>query len=169
MNILGCRAEDLELLESHMPSPGLDRRYDARFDRQQLGFSSFLIAWFDELAVGSAEVLWRGCAAPEVTKTYPDCPELNGLQVRSSHQSRGIGTALVSAAEDLACERGCSHLGLGVADENCRAAQLYLRIGFAETGCHYLDRYHYLDGNGARHDVADPARFLIKLLPARRQ
>lgn len=30
--------------------------------------------------------------------------------------------------------------------------------------CRYLDRWHYLDETGTRHDVADPCRFLIKAL-----
>jgi len=29
-------------------------------------------------------------------------------------------------------------------------AALYLRLGFQETGCHYLDCYHYIDDNGMR-------------------
>ncbi|MEX5637788.1 hypothetical protein [Parafrankia sp. FMc2] len=35
-----------------------------------------------------------------------------------------------------------------------------------QTGCRYLDRYYYLDDEGHRHDVADPARFLVKQLQA---
>jgi hypothetical protein len=61
----------------------------------------------------------------------------------------------------------------GVNDHNHRATALYLRLGYQETGCHYLDRYHYIDDNGMRHEVEDPARFLVKppyeghtLLPA---
>ncbi|WP_405749578.1 hypothetical protein [Streptomyces sp. NBC_01411] len=45
-----------------------------------------------------------------------------------------------------------------------RAASLYLRLGYHETGCRYLDRYHYLDDEGLRHEVADPCRFLVKQL-----
>ncbi len=68
------------------------------------------------------------------------------------------------AAEALAARRGDRHIGLGVADQNARAAALYLRLGYQETGCTYLDRYHPLDDDGTRHDVADPCRFLIKPL-----
>ncbi|HWG02067.1 MAG TPA: hypothetical protein VG164_09525 [Trebonia sp.] len=41
---------------------------------------------------------------------------------------------------------------------------LYLRLGFQETGCHYLDRYFAIDDQGLRHDFADPTRFLIRKL-----
>ena len=76
------------------------------------------------------------------------------------HRRAGI----VHAAEARARRRGYVQLGLGVDDQNYRAAQLYLRLGYAEAGCRYIDRYHYRDNDGLRHEVADPARFLIKLL-----
>ena len=41
-------------------------------------------------------------------------------------------------------QRGYHHIGLGVDDQNLRAAALYLRLGYQETGCRYLDRYHYI-------------------------
>jgi len=164
VDIRECRAEDLELIHAHMPSPGQTRRHSRRFDRQQLGLSTLLIAWSDDIPVGSGEIRWHGCAAPEVAQRHPGCPELNGLEVSPTRQSQGIGTAIVHAAETLARRRGHTQLGLGVDDNNHRAAQLYLRLGYEETGCRYLDRYDYLDNDGTRHDIADPARFLIKPL-----
>jgi GNAT superfamily N-acetyltransferase len=111
------------------------------------------------------EIQWDGCAAPEVRQRYPSCLELNGLEVWPAElRSQGIGTALVHTAEDLARQRGYHQLGLGVNDHNHRAAALYLRLGFQETGCHYLDCCHYIDDNGMLHEVADPARFLVKPL-----
>jgi predicted GNAT family acetyltransferase len=103
--------------------------------------------------------------APEVRQRYPCCPELNGLEVWPAElRSQGIGTAIVHTAEDLARQRGYHQLGLGVDDHNHRAAALYLRLGYQETGYHYLDCYHYIGDNGMRHEVADPARFLVKPL-----
>jgi RimJ/RimL family protein N-acetyltransferase len=42
----------------------------------------------------------------------------------------------VHAAETLARRRGYQQIGLGVDDHNHRAAALYLRLGYRETGCH---------------------------------
>ncbi|WP_424534909.1 GNAT family N-acetyltransferase [Sphaerisporangium viridialbum] len=164
MEIRECRDQDLGPLEHHIPSPGRNRFHEARFRRQEQGRSTFLVAWTDDIPVGSGEILWHGCAAPEVAQRYPDCPELNGLTVSPERQSQGIGTALVHAAEARARQRGHQRIGLGVDDENHRAAALYLRLGYEETGCRYLDRYQYLDDQGARHEAADPARFLVKRL-----
>lgn len=152
-----------------MPSPGRTRRHAARFDRQEQGLATFLTAWADDdgdgVPVGTAQILWRGCAAPEVQARFPGCPELNGLGIWPPElRSRGIGSALIRAAEEEVRAAGHALIGLGVDDDNHRAAALYLRTGYRETGCRYLDRYAYLDGEGVRHEVADPARFLVKEL-----
>lgn len=158
-----CRAADLDVLERHMPSPGRTLRHAARFDQQEQGLTTFLTAWIDDVPVGTAQILWQGCAAPEVQARFPGCPELNGLGIwPPGRRSRGIGTALIGAAEQRVREAGHDLIGLGVDDDNHRAAALYLRIGYRETNCRYLDRYAFLDDDGVRQEVADPARFLVR-------
>ncbi len=165
MDIRPCSAADVADLEAAMPS-GLDRRHDHRFRRQADGLGTYLVAWSDGAPVGKGEIRWDGCAAPEVAERFPGCPEVNGLDVwPPERRSQGIGTAILLAAEDLAAWQGHRRIGLGVADDNERAARLYDRLGYAETGCRYLDRYTYTLPGGGRHDVADPARFLVKDLP----
>ncbi|MGH3545561.1 MAG: GNAT family N-acetyltransferase [Mycobacteriales bacterium] len=158
-----CRAGDVVLLEQWAPT-GRAAYHAARFARQQQGTSSYLIAWLQGSPVGAAELKWEGCDAPQVRAALPDCPELSAIAVSPQLRSRGIGTALITHAEDLVRQRGLDQLGLGVDDTNERAAALYLRLGYAETGLQYLDRYHYITDDGVRHDVADPARFLVKRL-----
>lgn len=165
MDIRPCRQEDLRLLEAGNPSPGQTRYHDRRFERQQQGASTFLIAWAEDFPAGHGEIMWNGCAAPEVREHYPDCPEINGLEVwPPERRSHGIGTAIIRAAESLVRDRGCHQTGLGVDDDNHRAAALYERLGYQQTGIGYLDRYYYLDDHGHRHDIADPAQFLVKQL-----
>jgi GNAT superfamily N-acetyltransferase len=161
VQIRACQHEDTKQLERQ------NRAEPQRLQRQEQGRSTFLIAVTipDGVPVGMGEIRWDGCAAPEVRQRYPSCPELNGLEVWSAElRSQGIGTAIVRTAEGLARQRGHHQLGLGVDDHNHRAAALYLRLDYQETGCHYLDRYHYIDDNGMRHEVADPGRFLVKTL-----
>jgi len=52
-----------------------------------------------------------------------------------------------------------------VADDNPRAAVLYLRLGFAEVDCHYNNSYEIVKPTGARETVNEPCRFLVKHLP----
>jgi RimJ/RimL family protein N-acetyltransferase len=165
MIVRECRPQDVAVLEHHIGSPGLSRYHEARFERHRRGLGTFLVAWIDDVPVGSGEVLWRGCGADEVQQRFPGCPEISGLTVwPPERQSKGVGTALIRAAEALAVQRGHHRIGLGVDDQNERAAALYLRLGYRETGCLYLDRYHYVDDRSVRHEVADPCRFLVKAI-----
>jgi ribosomal protein S18 acetylase RimI-like enzyme len=50
--------------------------------------------------------------------------------VKPELQSRGIGTALMGAAEQLVCDRGFRGIVLGVEDFNPRARRLYERLGY---------------------------------------
>jgi ribosomal protein S18 acetylase RimI-like enzyme len=52
--------------------------------------------------------------------------------VRRDKQSRGIGTALMAAAEEHVCARGLSAIVLGVEDANPRARRLYERLDYVE-------------------------------------
>jgi GNAT superfamily N-acetyltransferase len=160
-----CRLEDLDRLEAAMPG-GPSRFHHRRLARQQRGTSSYLVAWLDERPVGHAEIRWDGCAAAAVRERFPRCPEVNALEVFPERmRSRGIGTALIAEAERRVKARGFGQIGLGVADDNPRAAALYLRLGFGETGCRYLDSYEVVDDAGGRHILSDPCRFLVKDLP----
>ena len=62
--------------------------------------------------------------------------------------------------------RQCRQQDVAVLEHNVRAAALYLRLGYRDAGCRYLDRYRYVDDHGVRHEVSDPCRFLIKTIPA---
>lgn len=164
MRIDACRAEDIPVLEHFMPSSSADGNHRARFARQEVGDSTYLIPWLDDRPVGHAEVRWTGCAAPEVRAARPGCPELNGLFVwPESLRSRGIGGALVRAAEERAIARGTGLMGLGVGDDNPRAEVLYSRLGYRPVVA-YVDRWAYLDADGERHEQADRCVFLVKEL-----
>jgi len=162
-----CRAGDVERLEAGIPS-GLSRFHQKRFARQQRRASSYLIAWVDDVPTGHADVRWNGGAAAAVKERFPGCPEIHALDVWPEQmRSRGIGTALIAEAERQAIVRGFGQIGLGVADDNPRAAALHLRLGFEETGCRYLDRDEVIDTAGVRHPIAEPCRFLVKDLGGR--
>ena len=131
-----------------------------------MGTSSYLIAWIEARPVGHAEIRWNGCTSAEVRKRYPGCPEISALDVwPAGMRSRGIGTALIAAAERLALARKIREIGLGVADGNSRAAALYLRLGFAEVDCHYSNSFEIVKSTGARETVDERCRFLVKHLP----
>jgi ribosomal protein S18 acetylase RimI-like enzyme len=65
--------------------------------------------------------------------TFAARPLLNihDLAVVPEWRGRGVGRALLTAAEDRAVERGCCKLTLEVRDDN-RARALYERFGFTD-------------------------------------
>ena len=161
MEITVCRAVDVALLDRAMPSPGLTSFHARRFARQEAGDCTYLIAWLEGRPVGHTEMRWIGCAAPEVAL---DCPEIGGLTVWPEElRSRGIGTQLILAAEELARERALPTVGIGVGKDNPRAAALYARLGYRPV-TDYLDRYTYVDRDGAERECIDACTFLVKEL-----
>lgn len=71
------------------------------------------------------------------------------LSVHDSWQSLGLGTTLIGALEDRIRGRGLARAMLGVEHDNPRAAALYRRLGYAETGME-------LDG----WDIGDSRRYV---------
>jgi ribosomal protein S18 acetylase RimI-like enzyme len=104
-----------------------------------------LLAFVDGRAVGIA-VCFFGFS------TFKALPLLNihDLAVLPQYRGRGIGRALLAAAEDHARAKGCCKLTLEVQDDNARARSLYRRFGFND----------FVVGNSA------PTRFLAKTLKA---
>jgi len=86
------------------------------------------------------------------------CPEINDLFVGKAHRRRGIGRALVRAAESLAEQRGYERVGIGVWEHGDGAA---LRL--------YEDLGYRWDGQPSRSTPAGSIRYLVKeLAPAAR-
>jgi GNAT superfamily N-acetyltransferase len=164
VRIQACRTEDLDLLEAGIPS-GPSRFHHRRLARQERGVSTYLIAWIDGGPHGHAETQWDVGNSTEVTSRFPGCVMISALDVwPASMRSRGIGTALIRAAERQAEIRGFGRIGLGVADDNLRAAAMYLRLGYQESGCRYQDRYEVVGDMGARRVITEPCRFGVKEL-----
>ncbi|WP_314174418.1 GNAT family N-acetyltransferase [Streptomyces winkii] len=167
MKIRECREEDVALLDEHMPCPGAAFDHASRFVRHRDGLSTLLVAWRDGLPVGSCEVLWEGCQAPEVRAVHPTCSEISGLGLwPETLRSQTVGAALIHAAEQLVLGRGRFSIGVGVEKNNPRTEDLYKRLGYRPS-TPYLDLGSYEDSAGLIHRVADACTFMVKdLTPA---
>jgi GNAT superfamily N-acetyltransferase len=84
------------------------------------------IAWLDGEAVGLINCF-------EGFSTFAARPLLNvhDIVVRQEQRGKGIGRALLAAAEARAIERGCCKLTLEVLDRNPVAMSAYTAFGFA--------------------------------------
>lgn len=78
----------------------------------------------------------RASALPAVLDRpeRPGALVLDGVAVAAGHRGRGIGTALLDAADRLARDRGDRAVRLSVVDADPRAEALYRRLGFGVVG-----------------------------------
>lgn len=86
-----------------------------------------------ERVVGYGNVLWRSGYRFFALSGVPEIVDLNVLD---AWQKRGVGTALIQSAEEIARARGHLEIGIGfgLEPENSAAQRLYLRLGYVPDG-----------------------------------
>jgi GNAT superfamily N-acetyltransferase len=126
-------------------------QYDRYFEENRLGERITLVAVLDDEVVGYVNVLW--------TSDYEffqrnQIPEINDLNVINEHQKRGIGRALIHAAEGKVAEAGRAVIGIGVGQtpDYAAAQHLYSKLGYVP------------DGRGVRATQWDDVAYLTKRL-----
>jgi GNAT superfamily N-acetyltransferase len=155
---------DAALLEKRFPQGGVAKHAE-RFDRQQKGDATYLIAWHEGRPVGHVLLNWGGSCDEHVAKQLAiTCPDIEDLFVLAERRSQGIGTQLIQFAEKLAYTRGHSFIGLSVAAETGDAARrLYERLGYRDAHFgEYVERGAYVDSRGQRHTWEETCIYLIK-------
>jgi GNAT superfamily N-acetyltransferase len=105
-----------------------------RLARQQRGGGVLLVAWLEGRPVGEVFLEYEPATEPEVRRHLPGVPRLDHLEVVGPLWGRGIGTALIRAAEDTARQLGHEQIALGVGLDNLKARRLYERLGYADWG-----------------------------------
>jgi GNAT superfamily N-acetyltransferase len=112
-----------------------ERRWFAdRLARQERGGGVVLVAWLEGRPVGEVFLECEPATEPEVRRHLPGVPRLDHLEVAGPFWGRGIGTALILAAEDSARQLGHERIALGVGLDNLKARRLYERLGYADWG-----------------------------------
>ncbi len=161
MRITTCTEADLAVLERCLPT-GRNDAHAYHFGRQRAGEVEYLIAWVGEAAVGQAVVTWAGFREEAVRLAVPECPEIGFLGVEQARRGQGVGSALVSAAEERVAGRGFRRAGLGVEIGNVDALRLYRRLGYQDTPVRCESRYTWYDAVGVGHDVTETNQYLVK-------
>jgi ribosomal protein S18 acetylase RimI-like enzyme len=150
---------DLPVLDRAIPT-GRNDMHRAFLTRQAAGEATYVVAWRGSEPVGVGLVRWAGRGpVPE--------PEITNLHVPEPLQSQGIGTAVIRFAEDLIRARGGSTAVIGVDHDNVRAAALYERLGYTDTGLRWTGAYTWYDETGAGHDEVEQVRVLTRALRPR--
>jgi GNAT superfamily N-acetyltransferase len=105
-----------------------------RLARQERGGGLVLVAWLEGRPVGEVFLDCEPATEPEVRRHLPGVPQLDHLEVPGPFQGRGIGTALIHAAEATARQLGHERIALGVGLDNSKARRLYERLGYVDWG-----------------------------------
>jgi RimJ/RimL family protein N-acetyltransferase len=119
----------------------------AMWAAQEAGGSTLLVAWDGDRPVGSGQLDLHG-----------DVPELRNLRVDEAERGRGIGTAIVRAAEERV---GSGRLTVRVALDNPRARALYERLGYRGTGELTTTTYAYVDDAGVTRQATETDETLV--------
>jgi RimJ/RimL family protein N-acetyltransferase len=160
-----CKQDDLDRLSTCGVSGRTLARYNKKFDAQLRGDLTLIVAWRGDEPAGFVSLLHCSKYEP-VRSTLGDFPELNALE--ATPQNRGIGTALVRFAEDLAHLRA-DRIGIAVAPGNPGARRLYERLGYEDWGSgEVVDRWFELDDAGRETvEQVDVCDYLIKKIDTR--
>lgn len=157
-----CTEADVDLLDAAWPSGG--KVGLGHFNHQSTEGSTFLVAWSSADPVGYAVVQWGGYSGALGRAASVDAIEINHLQVRSDQRGRGVGTALMAAAEQTIRERGGTVAAVGVDESNTDARRLYERLGYRRTGVWDTCAYDWVDDQGQTDRAVETSEMLIKVL-----
>ncbi len=157
---------DIAEMRASFPDWGARQKHEDRWQQQQQGKALYLVAGQEGHPVGHAFLKWQGATDAHIVerRTMP-CPDIEDIFVLSNWRSQGIGTMLISVAEELSIERSFQHIGLSVGIENPTAQRLYARLGFQDAGFGvYAEQGTYLDEQGYTQTWEEHCLYLIKKL-----
>jgi GNAT superfamily N-acetyltransferase len=132
------REGDPEMIAAGMAAIGWDKplsQYEKYLAQQREGVRSILVATVDggEYA-GYVTVNWKSPYEP-----FNGIPEIQDFNVLPKLRRRGIGTALMDAAEALVAERSDTvAIGVGLYTDYGSAQRMYVRRGYIPDGAGLL-------------------------------
>jgi GNAT superfamily N-acetyltransferase len=158
IDIHPLRDDELVVVSNVLPhrSP---MQHRSRFERQERGAFTYLIAWEEGVPVGHVGIDWPD--ERELTRMLEARrrPVVHDLEVLSAHRGRGTGRALMVELERRVRERALPavRLGTGIDEGYAAARNLYRSLGYVE-----LPRSLYLESSRFPGDRAED--FFLEVL-----
>jgi ribosomal-protein-alanine N-acetyltransferase len=152
---------DLTALEWEGRYKHFRRLYRRAMNEAQKGRRILLVAEVDDQIIGQLFVQLQsraGRLADGNTTGY-----LYSFRVRPEHRNRGVGSALLSRAEQALREHGFERAVIAVAKENERARRMYESHGYKFVA-EDPGEWSYLDHEGNLQRVSEPAEIMQKFL-----
>lgn len=163
VQIRDCAEADLPVLEAVLPSYGVPLHAQL-LQRQRNGEVTYLVAWTEGAPVGYGLIRWAGHREAASRAAMPGTPAVSNLGVLPAWRGRGVGSALITAAEQRIRDRGYRQVSLAVGQDNNAAAPLYTRLGYVDSWLRELSRYDAPDGAGVLARFEEHNRLLRKWL-----
>jgi GNAT superfamily N-acetyltransferase len=128
------RSEDIDAIVRTFAAWNKTRsQYENYLAEQQRGERDILVAFVGDRVVGYGTIVWK-----PIYEHFRenDIPEIIDLNVITEFQGRGVGSAIISAAEQFVVQHGQSRLGISVVQtkEYVAANRLYPHLGFVPDG-----------------------------------
>jgi len=164
VSIRTLEGSELALVEREFPALE-ERKHRDRFLRQQAGEARYLFAWVEAEPVGHLFLRYGGARSELLAAWVHSCPHIEDLLVKPVWRGRGVGSALLEAAEQAAVKRGFARIGLSVSTSNEGARRLYARRGYADCGLgEYPTVGSYRAADGTVRSWSDTSLYLVKKL-----
>lgn len=77
--------------------------------------------------------------------------EINNLCVIPEYRHQGIGKELLEHAFVQTTQRGCTHINIGIIEENCILRSWYESFGFVHIGTKKFDFFPFTCGYMQKH------------------
>jgi ribosomal protein S18 acetylase RimI-like enzyme len=135
ISIRRLASDDCETITKAFTEQGWNkplRQYQNYLKEQFGGKREVLIAEFEDEFAGYLTVVWQ---SEYPTFREKNIPEIVDFNVLIKFRNRGIGTALLDAAESLIAERSATvGIGVGLTADYGAAQRLYVRRGYIPDG-----------------------------------
>jgi GNAT superfamily N-acetyltransferase len=129
--IRALRDDDPEVIAAAFTALGWDKpvaQYEKYLADQRAGVRDVLVATVDDEFAGYLTVQWE-------SSYFDGIPEISDFNVLPKFRRRGIGTALMDAAEARVAERSQAvGIGVGLYADYGQAQRMYVRRGYLPDG-----------------------------------
>jgi len=133
LEIRPLRVEDPPVIAAAFDEIGWNKpesQYRRYLDDQEAGTRDVLVATVDGAFAGYVTVRWVSPYEP-----FDGIPEIQDFNVLPKFRRRGIGSALMDAAETLVSERSAVvGIGVGLYPDYGQAQRMYVRRGYLPDG-----------------------------------
>ena len=149
------RYDDVRALALALAPDVSESQLDNRITEARDGSREMLVAELGGAVVGTVSLGARGFQRRGSLRVF-------ALDVGAAFRDRGVGTALLSAAESRASGLGLTEVNLEVSIDNVDAVRLYERLGYRRTYQPVLDRCRKWLDDGTTRMIEERSWIMLK-------